>query len=48
MTHCVGVLVVSELHQCGAVLPLPGFGGALTVTTLASVRLHAAVLPHAA
>lgn len=48
MTHCVGVLVVSELHQCGAAFPLPGFGGALTVTTLASVRLHAAVLPHAA
>lgn len=48
MTHCVGVLVVSELQQCGAVLPLPGFLGALTVTTLASVCLHAAVLPHAA
>lgn len=50
MTHCVGVLVVSELHQCRAVLRPPGLRGPLGVTTLASLRVHAAarVLPHAA
>lgn len=50
MTHCVGVLVVSELHQCRAVLRPPGLRGPLGATTLASLRVHAAarVLPHAA
>lgn len=47
MTHCMGVLVVSELRQCRTVLRLPGFGGPLTVTTLASLWVHAAVFPHA-
>lgn len=48
MTHRVGVLVASELHQCRAVPPLPGSGGALASTTLAFPRLHAAaVLPRA-
>lgn len=50
MTHCVGVLVVSELHQSWAVFRLPGFGGPLSVTTLASLCVEAAarVLTHAA
>lgn len=49
MTHRVGVLVASELHQRRAVLPLPGSGGALASTTLAFSRLRAAatVLPRA-
>lgn len=51
MTHRVGVLVASELHQRRAVPPLPGSGGALASTTLTFLRLHAAaaaaVLPRA-
>lgn len=49
MTHCVGVLVVSELHQCRAVFRLSGFVGLLSLTALASLWVHAAarVLPHA-
>lgn len=42
MTHRVGVLVASELHQRRALLPLPGSGGALAPTTLAFSRLRAA------
>lgn len=50
MTHCVGVLVVSELHQCRAVFRPPGLRGPLGATTRASLRVQAAacVLPHAA
>lgn len=49
MTHRVGVLVASQLHQRRTVLPLPGSGGALASTTLAFLRLRATttVLPRA-
>lgn len=47
MTHRVGVLVASELHQRWALLPLPWSRGVLALTTLAFLRLHAAVLPGA-
>lgn len=50
MTHCVGVLVVSELRQRGAVLRLPGFGGPLSVldSLWACVATADRVLPRAA
>lgn len=50
MTHCVGVLVVSELHQCGAVLRLPGFGGppSALASLWACVATADRVLPRAA
>lgn len=49
MTHHVGVLVASELHQRWTVPPLPGSGAVLASTTLMFSHLHAAstVLPHA-
>lgn len=50
MTHCMGVLVVSEQHQRRAVLQLPGLRGLLGEPTPASQRVRAAahVLPRAA
>lgn len=44
MTHRVGVLVASELHQRRAVPPLSGSGGALAPTTLVFPLLHAAAV----
>ena len=51
MTHCVCILIVGEQQQRGAVFGLPGFGGSLSASGLASLWLHAAaacVLPPAA
>lgn len=48
MTHYVGVLIVSELHQCRDVFRLSGFQGSLSVTTLASLQVCAAAAAAAA
>lgn len=49
LTHCVGSLVICELHQSWAVFWFPGFGSH-SVTTQTSLCVHAAarVLPDAA
>lgn len=51
MTHCMGVLVVGELHQCWAVFGLLGSQGLLGATAWAHQGVCAAatcVLPHTA